>query len=170
MNIKHWKNTFMLPDIVENLKKVNDNIKLLIISHLGEIIKLKEIVKERNLNKNIVFVNYVNEEEKREYYAKSKIMVFPTKYEGIGMVIIEALAASLPIVLFDVPTLKIFSSGILKAKPFDIEEYTNNIKFLLENENERERLGKEGREDALKRLDYKNVAEIENDAIKKVIC
>ena len=31
------------------------------------------------------------------------------------------------------------------------------------------RLGKEGREDALKRFDYKNVSEIENNAIKKVL-
>lgn len=162
------KNAFMLPDIVENLKKFNDNIKLLIISHLGEIDKLKEIVKKRNLNKNIDFVNYVSEEEKKEYLAKSKVMVFPTKYEGFGIVIAEALASSLPVVLFDVPTLKIFNSGILKAKPFDIEEYINNIVYLLENENERGKLGKEGRNDALKRFDYKYAANIENNSIKSV--
>ena len=100
----------MLPDIVENLKKVNDNIKLLVISHLGQLDKLKGIINKRNLNKYIDFVSYVTEEEKREFMAKSKIMVFPTKYEGIALVIIEALASSLPVLLFDVPTLKIFNN------------------------------------------------------------
>ena len=163
------KNAFMLPDILENLKKVNDNIKLLIISHLGEIDKLKDIINKRNLNKNIDFINYVTEEEKREYLAKSKLMVFPTKYEGFGIVIAEALASSLPVVLFDVPTLKIFNKGVLKAKPFNLDEYINNIIYLLENENERNVLGKEGRDDALKRFDYKNVADIENNSIKEAL-
>jgi len=163
------KNAFMLPYIIENLKKYNDNIKLLIISHLGEVDKLKYIVNQKNLNKNIDFINYVTEEEKREYLAKTKIMVFPTKYEGFGMVIPEALASSLPVVLFDVPTLKIFNKGVLKAKPFDFNEYLNNIIYLLNNDNERKKLGNEGREDALKRFDYKVVSEIENNAIKEGI-
>lgn len=167
--IAERKNAFMLPDIVENLKRINDNIKLLIISHLGQLDKLKDIVNEKNLNKNIEFVSYVTEEEKREYLAKSKIMVFPTAYEGFGMVIIEAFASSLPVVLFDVPTLKIFNKGVLKATAFNLNEYINNIIYLLKNEKEREKLGREGRDDVLKRFDYDIVAEIENNIIKEAV-
>lgn len=163
------KNAFMLPDIVEKLKNFNNDIKLLIISHFGQVDKLKIIVKEKNLEKNIDFINYVSEEKKREYLAKSKIMVFPTKYEGYGLVIAEAIASSLPVVLFDVPTLKIFNNGTLKAKPFDINEMVNNIIHLLRNENIREKIGKEGRIDAIKRFDYGNVAYIENNAIVDAI-
>ena len=167
--IAERKNAFILPDIVENLKKVNDNIKLLVISHLGQLDKLKGIINKRNLNKYIDFVSYVTEEEKREYMAKSKIMVFPTKYEGIALVIIEALASSLPVLIFDVPTLKIFNKGVLKATAFNLDEYINKIIYLLKDEKERERLGREGRDDVLKRFDYDIVAQIENNAIKEAI-
>lgn len=162
------KNAFMLPDIIEKLKKFNDNIKLLIISHLGQIDKLKDIINKRNLNKNIDFVSYVTE-KKREYLAKSGIMVFPTKYEGFGIVIAEAFASSLPVVLFDVPTLKIFNKGVLIATAFNLNEYINNIIYLLKNEKEREKLGREGRDDVLKRFDYSIVSELENRAIKEAL-
>ena len=107
----------------------------------------------------------MTEEEKREYLAKSKIMIFPTKYEGIGIVIAEALGASLPIASFDVPSLKIFNKGIIKAKPFDVDEMVDNIICILKDENIRKKLGEEGRIDALKRFDYSIVSDIENNAI-----
>jgi len=167
--ISDRKNAFMLPYIIENLKKYNDNIKLLIISHLGEVDKLKDIVNQKNLNKNIDFINYVTEEEKREYLARSKIFVFPTKYEGITMVIPEAMASSLPVVLFDVPTLKIFNRGVLKVKPFDMDLYIERILYLLQNDNIRHELGSIAREEALKRFDYSIVSDNENKAIKEAL-
>ncbi len=159
------KNAFMLPVIIEKLKKFNKDIKLLIISHQGQIDKLKNLIKQKDVNKNIDFINYVTEKEKKEYLAKSKIMVFPTEYEGFGIVIAEALASSLPVVLFDVPSLLIFNKGILKAKPFDVNQIVNNIICLLKDENTRKKLGEEGRTDALKRFDYSIVSDIENNAI-----
>ena len=164
------KNSFMLPVIIEKLQeKLQNNIKLLIISHQGQIDKLNDLIKKRNINKNIDFINYVTEEEKREYLAKSRIMIFPTKYEGFGIVIAEAMASSLPVVLFDVPTLKIFDKGTLKAKPFDIDEMVGNIIYLLKNENIRQKIGNDGRIDALKRFDYSIVSDIENNAIMDAI-
>jgi glycosyltransferase involved in cell wall biosynthesis len=167
--IEERKNAFMLPIIVEKLKNFNNDIKLLIISHSGNLDKLKTIISEKNLEKNIDIINYVSEEEKREYLARSKIFVFPTKYEGISIVIAEAMASSLPVVLFDVPTLKIFEKGTLKAKPFDIDEMVNNIIYLLKNEDIREKIGEEGRMDAIKRFDYNNVSNVENNAIKDAL-
>ena len=96
-------------------------------------------------------------------------MILPTKYEGFGIVIAEALASSLPVVLFDVPTLKTFNKGILKARPFELDEFTHNIIYLLKNKEEREKLGKEGRDDALQRFDYSIVADNEELAINRAL-
>ena len=75
----------------------------------------------------------------------------------------------MPVLLFDVPTLKIFNKGVLKATAFNLDEYINKIIYLLKDEKERERLGREGRDDVLKRFDYDIVAQIENNAIKEAI-
>ena len=168
-NIEDRKNAFLLPNIIEILKSKNKQIKLLIISHLGEVDKLKEIIKIKHLEENVDFINYVTEEEKREYLAQSKVMVFPTKYEGTGIVILEAMASFLPIVLFDVPSLKIFNKGVLKATPFNLDEYVENISLLLENENIRRKLGENGRKEVKSRFDYKIVAGVENESIKEAL-
>ena len=165
--IEERKNALLLPDIVQKLKKNKQDIKLLIISHRGEIDKLKDIINRKGLVKNVDIISYVTEEEKRRYLAISKIFVFPTKYEGFGMVIAEALASYLPVALFDVPTLRIFSKGVLKAKPFDFNEYINNIAFLLKNNDEIKKLGIEGRKDVEERFDYNAVSQRENNIIKE---
>lgn len=168
-NIEERKNAFMLPDIVEKLKNYNVAIKLLIISHGGEIDKLKHIITLKNLDTNIDFIGYISEAEKKEYLAKSKIMIFPTKYEGFGTVPAEGLASNLPVIVFDVPTLQVFNKGVIKVKPFDVNEYVNKIIYLLKYEDIRKSLGIEGRLDVEQRFDYNCLAKMENESIEKAI-
>lgn len=167
--IDERKNALLLPDIIEKVAKIKDNVKLLIIAHQGEIEKLKTLIAEKHLAKNFEIINYVSEEEKRYYLATSKIMIFPSKYEGFGIPIIEAMASYLPVVLFDIPSLKLFSAGVLKSKPFDIDEFVNNIAYLLKNDNKRKELGAEGRELVEHKYDYSIVSAIENNSIKDAI-
>lgn len=168
-NIEERKNAFMLPDIVEKLKNYNTNIKLLIISHAGEIDQLRHIITLKNLDNNIDFIGYISEAQKIEYLAESKIMIFPSKYEGFGTVIAEGLASYLPVIIFDVPTLKIFDKGVVKVEPFNIHEYVKKIIYLLENESIRILLGVEGRHDVEQRFDYDYVSKLENESITKAI-
>ena len=168
-NIEERKNAFMLPDIVEKLKNYNTNIKLLIISHAGEIDQLRHIITLKNLDNNIDFIGYISEAQKMEYLAESKIMIFPSKYEGFGTVIAEGLASYLPVIIFDVPTLKIFDKGVVKVEPFNIHEYVKKIIYLLENESIRILLGVEGRHDVEQRFDYDYVSKLENESITKAI-
>ena len=168
-NIEERKNAFMLPDIVEKLKNYNTNIKLLIISHAGEIDQLRHIITLKNLDHNIDFIGYISEAQKIEYLAESKIMIFPSKYEGFGTVIAEGLASYLPVIIFDVPTLKIFDKGVVKVEPFNIHEYVKKIIYLLENESIRISLGVEGRHDVEQRFDYDYVSKLENESITKAI-
>lgn len=168
-SIEDRKNAFILPSLVEIIKNIFNDVKLLIISHQGEIEKLKNIINRKGLSKNIEFINYVTEKEKRMYLASSKIFVFPTKYEGTGIVILEALASYLPVVLFDVPTLKLFEKGTLKSNPFDLHDYARKIIYLMKNDDLRKQLGNEGRQDTERRFDIEDVSYFENESIKKII-
>ena len=168
-NIIDRKNAFIIPDILQKLIKYNSSIKLLIITHFGEIDKLRNTLFEKKLNNNVEFVFYISEELKKEYLARSKMMIFPSKYEGFGTVVAEGLASCLPVVIFDVPTLRTFNKGVLKARPFDINEFVEKIIYLLKNEEIRKSMGLEGKHDMEERFDYTIVSEIENRAINESI-
>ena len=63
--------------------------------------KLKRIVKDLDLENNVVFLGRVNEKQKDELYKESKCFLFPSQNEGYGWVLIEAMSYGLPVIAFD---------------------------------------------------------------------
>jgi glycosyltransferase involved in cell wall biosynthesis len=58
-----------------------------------------ELVRANNLEKNVEFIDGVNEREKKELLAAADISVFvPVKPEGQPWVVLEAMASSLPVI------------------------------------------------------------------------
>lgn len=82
------KNHKFLIDIFKEFYKKNSNSKLILLGN-GE---LKENIKERvvrlGLEKKVIFHNVVDNIE--DYYNAMDAFVFPSLYEGLGMVVIEA--------------------------------------------------------------------------------
>mgnify|MGYP004538483903 CR=1 FL=1 len=59
----------------------------------GECPKLEEmrkLVKDRNIDKNVIFAGRVSNPE--IYYSAMDLFMFPSKYESLGLVLIEAQA------------------------------------------------------------------------------
>ncbi|MGC8621628.1 MAG: glycosyltransferase family 4 protein [Caldisphaera sp.] len=162
------KNSFIIPDLISRLKYFKSNIKLVIVSHQGEIERLKELIKNKNIDENVIFYDYVTEKRKREILSQSKVMLFPSKYEGFGIVVAEALASGLPVIMFDVPSLRTFNRGVIKVEPYDLDKMIDEIKHILEDDAYREQIGREGRKEAEERLDYSIVAKYMNEQLKKI--
>jgi len=122
---------------------------------------------EKNLPKNSVYYGFVSEKVKRDILAKSKIFVFPSLYEGFGLVVIEALASYLPVVTWDLPWSKRFNEGVVKVKFGDVKEFAKTVKELLSNEEKRKMLGIKGRMFAEK-MSWENAANMEKKAIRDI--
>jgi glycosyltransferase involved in cell wall biosynthesis len=101
------------------------------------------------MSERIVFLGEKSAEDMRELYAQSSFVVLPSYSEGLGRVLLEAQAMEKPVVAYDCGGM---SEAILPnktgflVKTGDVEALANKISLLLQNEAERRRLGKDGRE------------------------
>lgn len=85
---------------------------------------------------------------------ESSIFVFPSRYEGFGLVLIEAMINGLPCISFDCPygpseIIKSGNDGFLIPNG-NIQAMADKICFLIENENVRKEMGEKARKSAMR--------------------
>lgn len=84
-----------------------------------------------------------------EEYLKSSILVQPSRTEGFGLVIVEAMACGLPVISFDCENgpRSIISDGEegFLIPTFDIDLFSNRLVQLMNDVNLRKTMGEKGR-------------------------
>lgn len=127
----YQKNHDFLIDIFEKVHEKEKDAVLLLIGEgeLEEQIKAK--VHRLGLDESVIFAGACN--NVNEMYQAMDVFVFPSRYEGLGMVAIEAQAASLPVICStNVPN----EAKILEDTLFEdtLDEYVNDILRKLKTE------------------------------------
>ena len=129
-------------EILANNKSLN--LKLLILGNGEDEKKLKKIVKDLNLKKNILFLGHVN--NPYDYIKNSKCVIVSSLWEDPGFVMIEAAALRKPIICSNCPN--------------GPKEFFNskNSEFLFENNNQKSLINA-----------YNNFANCSPNRLKKII-
>jgi glycosyltransferase involved in cell wall biosynthesis len=58
----------------------------------------QRLVRQLDLTGQVRFIGWVEEEDKAPLYAGATAFLFPSKYEGFGMMLLEAMAAGTPVI------------------------------------------------------------------------
>lgn len=66
-----------------------------------EVDKLTSLIKENNLSDTIVWMGALKNNELKELYEKSSILISTSRWEGFGLTLTEAMNFGLPIIAFD---------------------------------------------------------------------
>jgi glycosyltransferase involved in cell wall biosynthesis len=124
-------------DILKALPIILAKIPNTLYLHLGKGDKEceeYELAKSLAISENVIFCN--NQEDVRKYLIASDIYLMPSKFEGISITTIEAMACGIPSILYDVPGLKDFNNEIFCSLliPEDIHLLAKNILELIINE------------------------------------
>ncbi|WP_440826794.1 glycosyltransferase family 4 protein [Psychrobacter cryohalolentis] len=119
--LTYQKGFDMLIDAWAEVCLSNFDWKLRIVGSGEDELKLKKQAKELGILERIDFVPVTNDVEK--YYSTSSFYCLSSRFEGFGMVMIEAQAFGLPVVAFD-----------CDAGPSDIIEHGKNG-YLVEKDN-----------------------------------
>jgi len=108
--------------------------------------QLKTLAKAKEIQDRVLFLGKIDDVDR--LYSKAKIFVLPSRMEGFPNALCEAMAAGLPCICFDsFPAGEIITNGWdgIIIKDGDIREMAKQIDLLAENEELRNRLGKNAR-------------------------
>lgn len=134
--------------------KLNDpfnDFKLILVGstnffgNKSEFFKIQNFLIENNLSKDVNITGHLSHESIRILYSKAFMYVFPSKYEGFGIPIIESFSAKLPIICSDIPVFKeIGNDAILTFKKNDYQDLAKKIELVIQSNELRLKLIRKG--------------------------
>jgi glycosyltransferase involved in cell wall biosynthesis len=99
-----------------------------------------------DLRRRIVLTDYVSDEERAALTAGATALAYPSRYEGFGFPVLEAMAAGVPVLTSSVSSLpEVAGDAALLVDPDDVGAIADGLRRLLDDEALRARLGKAGR-------------------------
>lgn len=116
---------------------------------VGGNINAEKQVQAMGLEKQVIFLGYVPEEDLPCLYQSASLFVFPSLYEGFGLPVLEAMAAGLPIISSNKSSLSelINEAGIL-VEPNNAKAFALEIERVLSDKDLYEKLGQKSKERA----------------------
>ncbi|MBW1802926.1 MAG: glycosyltransferase family 4 protein [Deltaproteobacteria bacterium] len=138
---------------IRGLKKGMKDVKLVIVGegHLQTYLEHK--VRELDLNNAVIFTGF--QENVAEFIATFDVAVLPSLFEGMGRVLLEAMAMEKPVVasrVGGIPDLVEHGANGLLVPPGDIHELENALKKVLIDKAMAKKMGRMGRQRVTKRF------------------
>jgi glycosyltransferase involved in cell wall biosynthesis len=162
--LTYQKRQIDLIKIAHKLKEKGLKFKML-IAGTGELkAEIEKSLGEYNLQDEIILLGFV--EDIASFMRSIDIFVLPSAREGFGYVIVEAMAASKPVVAYNVSSnpeiIRENQTGYLIDHP-DLEMFCTKVELLLRSKDERILFGQNGRMivEKMFQLDDK-ITELEN--------
>jgi len=130
----------------------------IIKSRSGYRERLERLVKNKNLAHNVIFTGHITEEELKNAFAASYVVVQPSLMEGFGLTVTEGM-------MFDKPVIGSRVGGIKHQiadgengylfEPRDSAELADGILDMLRNPEKAKQFGRKGKERGLQLFDVK---------------
>lgn len=129
-----------------NLVKKNKNCKLLIVGDGPDLENYKKLAKKNKIQDNIIFTGKVPWDEVPSYYNLGDIFVTASHTETQGLTVIEAMAATLPVVALDDESFRNVVIDDLTGYLFkNKKEYINKMIKLMSDKTLRQNMGNQAR-------------------------
>ncbi len=136
-------------NLIKSFSRVNSEysgVSLLIIGEGDLKPYYIKLAKDLGILNKVIFAGKVSNHDLPSYYNLSDIFVLPSvdKSEAFGIVLLEAMACARPAIASDLPGVRTVvddkKTGLL-VKPGNTNDLTEKLKYLLENNEERQKFG-----------------------------
>lgn len=134
--LKRYKRVDHLIRAFQGIHREFPGSKLVIAGKGDDLDRLKALTAELRMEDSVEFTGFVPEERKADLLSKAHVFMMASEKEGWGITVIEANAAALPVVSYDVEGLRDSVqngySGLL-CENGNIEKLTESVLRLLKN-------------------------------------
>ncbi|MFC4320776.1 1,4-alpha-glucan branching protein domain-containing protein [Litchfieldia salsa] len=146
---------------------------LFLIAGKGPMLQeYRDKVESLKLNRSIVFVGYISDEDRNRYFNVCDITLFPSLYEPFGIVALEGMVAGKPTIVSDTGGLKeiiIHGSTGLKMEPGAKESMAKEVLLLLRNPSLAGEIGLRGKNAAIGTYSWDKIANDTCELFKKKV-
>jgi glycosyltransferase involved in cell wall biosynthesis len=99
-----------------------------------------------SIGAHVHVLGYVNDEDLPPLYAAATVFAYPSRYEGFGLPVLEAMACGTPAVVATGSSLtEVVGANAPTAAPLDVHEWATALTDLLDDAARRDALGRDGR-------------------------
>ena len=132
------------------LRKKGTHHKLLIAGSKGwKYEDIFETVKNLNLEKEVIFTDYIPNEDLPALYNAADLFVYPSFYEGFGLPPLEAMACGTPVITSNTSSLpEVVGDAGIMIDPYDVDGFANAMFEVLTNDGLRDDMSEKGLERA----------------------
>jgi glycosyltransferase involved in cell wall biosynthesis len=148
-----------IPELIQAIRRLKDegeHPKLLIAGKMeNDAGFLRTMVKELQLEENVKFLGLISQEEKIQRLQECKIYLQPTRFEGFGVAIAEALLCGTPVITSDEGAVSEVTNGYCKyVDGTSPESIAKGIKNVLEHYTKYLEIAEKGKEHIKKNFTY----------------
>ena len=159
------KGVYDLLDLWEIVLRRSPKSKLVIIGNGPEYDRLLGIIRKKELEKNILLMGYLPEEQKISAMKSSKVFIFPSYEEGWGISITEAMACGLAVVCYNLDAYKVFGNSIIRIEIANKQSMAKVVSDLLNDKTKLADAALRAKE-ATKDMSWDNIA---SEELKEII-
>jgi glycosyltransferase involved in cell wall biosynthesis len=142
--------------------------KLVLVGPIKET-KWNGLVSDLGISGNVILHGFVTDSEERRILASSKLFVFPSRHEGFGLAVAEAMAIGVPCVISDHPALvENFSSAAVIFPNNQEQLLASAILDLLDQPSKMQAMIEAGRK-LVSSMRWENVCTLEASAITQAV-
>jgi glycosyltransferase involved in cell wall biosynthesis len=144
--IEPRKNQIALVDAFAQVASRLDGHRLVLAGAPGwDAGRTEAAVDRHGLASRVVFTGRVSDAELAALYAAAAVFAFPSRYEGFGIPLVEAMAFGLPAVAGDVPALReVAGDAAVLVDPDDVDALAVHLEALATDAALRARLSAAG--------------------------
>jgi len=127
------------------------------------------LAEQSDYKSDIIFTGFVPQCDTAELYRASIAMVFPSRFEGFGLPILEAMASGTPVACSNCSSLpEIAGDAAMLFDPMDIDNISNVLEVLALDVDRRKTLRQKGL-DRAEEFSWKKTAELTLNSLKNVL-